>query len=169
MGHGMPTDGPPMAEIFLVVTPVGFEPCNPPDAHWHGKKQTGTIIRVEAKQPRDHKRLREAFGLLNLVFPHQDKYRDFEGLREFVTKETGFVDIFGLQGTPYYIERAKSWAFHNMEDPEFNRLLDGMKDVILEHFWPDMTKAELNQHYAEHLLNWCGAGGLSEIDRMSNE
>ena len=157
-----------MAKTWWIVTGDGLEPCNPPDAHWHGKKAHGTIVECETRQPRDHKRLKEAFGLLNLVFPHQDKYRDFEGLRAFVTREAGFVEEFGIKGTPYYIVRPASWAFHKMEDHDFARLLDNMKNVLLEHFWPDMTKHELNQHYAEHMLNWCGAGGLNEIDRMPN-
>lgn len=79
--------------------------------------------------------------------------KDFNAFRDFVTVETGFYDHVVTPEGPRKI--ARSWAYKNMGQDEFQRLFDAIRrvcwDLILSQTFGSIEEADLA---AEQLMNF---------------
>lgn len=118
-----------MADIWLRRTATGIAPIDPDDLPKGWK--VGDALLANIRKPRNGKTHRRAFVLLDVVYPHTE-YPTKELLRKAMTVGAGFVDeiINPLTGEVAWM--ARSWAFDNMDDTEFNELFSRLVDVALK-------------------------------------
>ena len=118
-----------MATLFLRRTAAGFVPAPGADIPktWH----IGDDLRAEVTKPRNLKKHRRAFILLDVVYPHTD-YPSKEALRKAMTIGAGFTEdvINPMTGEVAMIPR--SWAFHAMDEITFSELYDALINVALK-------------------------------------
>lgn len=117
-----------MATLWLRRTAAGFVPA--PGAEIPKTWKIGDDLRAEVTKPRNLRKHRKAFILLDVVYPHTE-YPSKEALRKAMTIGAGFVEetINPMTGEVCLIPR--SWAFHAMEEIEFSTLYEAMIGVAL--------------------------------------
>lgn len=120
------------------------------------KMQPGELISVEMSFPRNPKFHRKFFALLQIGFEawepgfeatHKGEPvgKDFERFRKDVTIMAGFYEpVFALDGTLEL--EAKSIAFANMDDAEFERVYSAVADVLLAKVLCTYSRADLDAH-----------------------
>lgn len=133
---------------------------------WLAKRPRHALIEATTKELRNAAMHRKFFALINLVFQNQEIYKTQDQFLEALKIASGHCD-FILAPHPRTREThlnfvPKSISFAKMDQGEFEAFYDKVCDVIIRDFWPGMDKATLKAEVAE----MCGAGGLSEIDRM---
>lgn len=105
------------------------------------KVENGTDLIIEIKFKRNPLFHRKAFALLNLVFQSQDRYKTLEDLLiEFKLKSGHYQEHITTKGKVIY--QAKSIAFDEMDQIEFEELYSKWIDIALLHF-VSMEKQEL--------------------------
>ena len=95
-------------------------------------RSVGEVFRVVMKLHRNYKFLSKAHKLIKFAFDCQEAYTDLQEFREAVTIEAGFSRIVkNMKGEEILV--AKSWAFDNMTESEFQELFDAMISAMLRH------------------------------------
>lgn len=117
-----------MAEIWLRRTATGLAPSDPDDIPRGWK--IGDQLLANIRKPRDGKRHRKAFVLIDIVWPHTE-YANKDILRKAMTIGAGFVDEIINPITGEVALCAKSWRFDTMDQIEFDELYQRMIDVAL--------------------------------------
>jgi hypothetical protein len=121
------------------------------------KAEQGEMFNLSLVFPRDPIKHRKFFALLNLGFEHwgakrvHKTYRgmlvekNFDTFRKDVTKLAGYYEQhWDLEGRMQVV--AKSIAFANMEDDEFDRLYDAVAQVLLDRVLTNYAgRAELDE------------------------
>jgi hypothetical protein len=156
-----------MPEFDLVKTGEGtFRPLTAADAEvaaryarFKERLEPGEFYNVTYKQPRNpafHRR--KFFALLNIGFeawePERGRKRlkykgqaiakNFEAFREDITILAGFYEVtFDLKGRMSL--KAKSIAFHNMEEDEFSRVYEAVVKVVLEQVLTNYKRDDLDR------------------------
>lgn len=118
-----------MADVWLRRTAAGISPIDIDDLPKGWK--IGDQLLANIRKPRNGKLHRKAFVLLDIVFPHTE-YPTKESLRKALTVGAGFVDEIINPMTGEVAWTARSWAFDNMDDAEFQELYSRMIDVALK-------------------------------------
>ena len=134
---------------------------------WLAKRPLHALIEAETKELRNPGHHRKFFALLKIVhenLPERMYDYNIDDFREDLTIEAGHFRNAWDWRHQKMRSKAKSISFAKMDQHEFEQFYDRCCDVIIRDFWPDMDKATLKAEVAE----MCGAGGLSEIDRMPN-
>lgn len=141
-----------MAEILLSKTPNGITPLDAGSAETLAKHRYGQVFRCKAMRARNVKFLRKYFALLNYAYERWEPdpvgdfevKKDFEEFRKDVIKSAGFYDmVFQIDGS--FKLMAKSIAFDNMEEEEFERLYSASIDVLLGHILAGQTREDVDQ------------------------
>lgn len=116
--------------------------------------QPGELISVDMTFPRNPRFHRKFFALLQVGFEawepgfeatHKGEPvgKDFERFRKDVTIMAGFYEpVFALDGTLEL--EAKSIAFANMDDAEFERVYSAVADVLLAKVLRNHSRADLD-------------------------
>lgn len=143
-----------MAEIYLLKTPNGsLAPVDVKSAELLQKHKVGQGFKVKIVKVRNIKFLRKFFALLNYAYeswtPIQKEYKsipiakDFDQFREDITILAGFYEAaYRIDGSMKL--KAKSIAFANMEEEEFERLYSAVIDVLLQRVFTDQTREEVD-------------------------
>lgn len=116
--------------------------------------QPGDLLNVELSFPRNPKFHRKFFALMQVGFDAWDPgleathkgepvAKHFERFRKDVTIMAGFYEpTFALDGTLEL--EAKSIAFANMDDAEFERVYSAVADVLLAKVLRNYTREDLD-------------------------
>lgn len=117
-------------------------PADPAAEEFVRSIKAGAGMVVEVKKARNIRFHRKFFSLLQLAFdvwePHGERTwngmavrKDFERFREDITILAGHYDVsYGLDGNVKLA--AKSISFGNCDDLEFERVYNGVLDVVWE-------------------------------------
>jgi hypothetical protein len=109
----------------------------------------GESVVCKVNRPRNPGLHRKFFSLLSLVFENQERYQSFDSFRHEIVMRAGYYEKHvHLTGQVSYV--AKSLAYDSMDESEFEELYDKCCDVIIEHFWPEITKADLEDAVLEY-------------------
>ena len=118
--------------------------------------QPGELINVDVSFPRNPKFHRKFFALLQVGFDAWEPAfevsvqgepvgKNFERFRKDVTILAGFYEpAFALDGTLEL--EAKSIAFANMDDAEFEQVYSAVANVLLSKVLRNYTREDLDQH-----------------------
>ena len=128
-------------ELYATKRPNGFQPSGGYNEEQFDKLQNGHIYKLIVRKERSAGYHRKILKMLRCAFEHWEPKarnlpegvmieRDFEKFRKDLTKAAGFYRVvWNLDGT--FETVAKSIAFDNMEQPEFEELANAYVDVIL--------------------------------------
>lgn len=76
---------------------------------------------------------RKFFALINMVYQNQERYNNYDELREHLTIASGYFNFsYDLDGVE--IKKAKSISFAAMDETEFNDLYNAVTDTIIKYF-----------------------------------
>ena len=118
--------------------------------------QPGDLINVDVSFPRNPKFHRKFFALLQVGFEAWEPAfevrvggepvgKNFERFRKDVTILAGFYEpAFSLDGTLEL--EAKSIAFANMDDAEFEKVYSAVANVLLSKVLRNYTREDLDNH-----------------------
>jgi hypothetical protein len=139
--------------MYLVKRPNGsFMPAYPLDAEKAKRFVTGEIVQAKVTKPRNPKFHRKFFALLNVGFDYWTPEAEYKGrvveknmdrFREEVTILAGYYDVVASLGGSVRL-KAKSIAFANMEEDEFERLYSAVINVILQKVLTTWTREDLD-------------------------
>lgn len=149
-----------MAELICIRQPGGaLAPATDEDAEALRKVKAGAAVRVEVKQIRNYKFLQKWFTLAKYAFDiwaetmPPGEYRgveikpSFERFRKDLIVLTGRFDaVYNARGEVRV--EAKSIAFANMSEDDFEQLYSDTIDVILQKILAGgrMTEEQLRAH-----------------------
>ena len=98
-----------------------------------GKMRDGQRVAVTARRARNPAHHAKFFAVLNVVFQNQDQFKSSEDLREATLIEAGYSELRELlDGTRYRV--ARSIAFHNLGQDEFEPVYNACVDLWCQHF-----------------------------------
>ena len=112
------------------------------------KLKVDAIFEVDVKQPRNYEFHKKFFALIELVFQHQEVFKNKDHLRKELTKAAGFYNVYhNHKGVAVY--EAQSISFAKMTQEQFDELYKRFLDVVEEIFDFDKEDVQnnLNQFY----------------------
>ena len=113
----------------------------------------GEILRAEITKPRDGKRLRQFFVMLEIILNNQEYYQNITDLRAVCLCEIGHCHtIVGKDGKVY--STPKSISFANMDQLEFNALYDKAVRWVCTTVVPGLDAQGLNEEVQRKLLDF---------------
>jgi hypothetical protein len=101
------------------------------------------LVTAEIRKPRNPKFHRLFFGLLNLVFKHQNIYPTLEHFLVAMKMATGHVDAYKIKEKTVYVPR--SISFSKMDEAAFRQFWDKCLEIITTRIIPNTTKADLER------------------------
>lgn len=144
-----------MSLAYMVKMPGNiWRPGDEPSNEALSKLAIGEVHAFEHKKVRNYQFLKKFFAMLSVGFdawePAQAEYRGMpaqknrERFREDCTIAAGFYEIVAdLDGKPH--AKAKSIAFGNMKEAEFEQLYSAVADVLLQRVLTRYTRADLDR------------------------
>ena len=144
-----------MSEILLMKAPGGLLfPCDAPSLEIVNSWPVGQGIRATVRRARNVKFHRKFFAMLNLGFdawePPALEYRglpvvkNFERFRKDCMVAAGYYEaVVNLKGEVR--AEAKSIAFSNMDEGEFEAVYGKVADVLLQRVLTKYTRADLDR------------------------
>jgi hypothetical protein len=153
-----------VTHIALQKTMSGYVPCDQQSKEWDEKVKLGTVIHSDFKKMRNGGLHRKLFALLNLAFEYWEpgeinsKYgvpeKNFERFRKDCIILAGYHElVIRLDGTTRI--EAKSISFASMDNTEFEKLYNGVLNVILKrvNVLCDMSADDVN-NLVNQVLNF---------------
>ena len=144
-------------KIKVVVTPHGLVPLFDDDFELKKWLKVGECYEGEFRLIRNLQFHKKAFSLLNtawMLLPEktQNGFRSKDAFRDTITVAAGFVEVYYDLKEQKYCEKPKSWAFDSMDNEEFSRLYDALKDVI----WSILSKKKVvsQETFERYLQNY---------------
>lgn len=121
-------------KFYVTKSNSGLNPSYDVDIDNYSKIPFNETFEIEYKRVRNPKFHRKFFKLIQTVFENQEKYRVLDELREDLTIAAGYhyEHINYLTGEVKI--KAKSIAFHNMDETEFSELYNSVIDQIVLYF-----------------------------------
>ena len=142
-------------KINLFNTPQGLIPLYDEDLDEKKKLRLGEVYAAEIRVPRNYKFHKKFFALINTgysLLPErtQNGFRSVEGFRQYVTVAAGYYDTYFSPRLREFVEIPKSISFASMDDAEFAKCYDAVKDVI----WGILSsKINITQQVFEQYLS----------------
>lgn len=142
-------------KINLFNTPQGLIPLYEEDLDEKKKLRLGEVYAAEIRVPRNYNFHKKFFALINtgyaLLPEHtQNGFRSVEGFRQYVTVAAGYYDTYFSPRLREFVEIPKSISFASMDDAEFAKCYDAVKDVI----WGILSsKINITQQVFEQYLS----------------
>lgn len=113
----------------------------------------GESVVCKVNRPRNPGLHRKFFSLLSLVFENQERYSDFQTFRHEIVMRAGyFQEHHHLTGKVSYV--AKSLAYESMDESEFEEVYDKVCGVIIQYFWPEISKADLEEAVLDYMTEY---------------
>lgn len=88
------------------------------------------IFEIEYKKRRNVKFHRKFFSLINLYYSNQDNYTNIDDLRHDLLIVSGFYEDKTNYLTGEIVRIAKSLKFSSMDEIEFNKVYEAVKNTI---------------------------------------
>lgn len=132
------------AQGFVAIDQMGIEVL--------GKIPFGKEVKITVsnRETRSLAHLRLYWGLIQLVYPSQDKYATAEGLSDAIKIAVGHCDeCVGLDGKLFYVPR--SISFSAQDQASFSQFFDRAMTVIIEKILPHTNKKDLEREVCNAL------------------
>jgi len=134
-------------KIRLVNTPTGFQPETDDDAELKRKLKLGKTYEAVFKEVRNplfnrkfHAMIRVAWEYLPEAY--QDKFGNIDNFRYMTEIKAGFCDVVYDPTSGRVIYRPKSTAFDKMTEADFEKVYNGVLNVILRDYLPNINNDE---------------------------
>lgn len=142
-------------KLQLLNTPQGLKPCYDEDYDEKKKLKIGEIYEAEIKLQRNPKFHRLFFSLLNAgysLLPErtQNGFRSVEGFRSYLLVAAGFYDTYFNPRLREFVEVPKSLKFSSMDNEEFERMYNAVKDVIFALLGDRITERQFEETLANY-------------------
>lgn len=142
-------------KLQLLNTPQGLKPCYDEDYDEKKKLKIGEIYEAEIKLQRNPKFHRLFFSLLNAgysLLPErtQNGFRSVEGFRSYLLVAAGFYDTYFNPRLREFVEMPKSLKFSSMDNEEFERMYNAVKDVIFALLGDRITERQFEETLANY-------------------
>lgn len=142
-------------KLQLLNTPQGLKPCYDEDYDEKKKLKIGEIYEAEIKLQRNPKFHRLFFSLLNAgysLLPEwtQNGFRSVEGFRSYLLVTAGFYDTYFNPRLREFVEVPKSLKFSSMDNEEFERMYNAVKDVIFALLGDRITERQFEETLANY-------------------
>ena len=142
-----------------------YRPASQHDAELMGKHKAGEVIEfVKVRRNRNGRQHAKFFVLLQFVLENQDRYTNLEHLKQDIKLKAGYfethLNYYRHPETGDWAERVikypKSMSYASMNREEFEKFYDDCLQVIMDTFYPDMQRAELENEFLSFWSNWRG-------------
>lgn len=133
-----------MHHVFMRVS-TGLKPANKAAYEALQKYKEGQYVRVEIAQVRSPEQLRKYWALITLAWQNQEAYATKEDLSSAALCAIGHC--YTVKRGDVVIERAKSIAFGNLPQAEFNQIYDAVRDLLARTL--GITADDLSREAAE--------------------
>ena len=134
-------------KIRLVCTPTGFQPESDEDYEIKRKMKIGKVYEAVIKEIRNplfnrkfHAMIRVAWDYLPEAF--QDKFGNIDNFRYMMEIKAGFCEMVYDPTSGVVLYRPKSTAFDKMPEAEFEKVYNGVLNVILRDYLPNINNNE---------------------------
>jgi len=132
-------------KVLVVKTINGFlKPAYDSDSESFSKIPFNEIVEIEYKKKRNIRFHRKFFALLKLAYENQSDYKTMEIMRHDIIVTAGFFDEIINLITGEVYKKAHSISFDSMDEIEFNKVYDGVKEVICQWLGLDNNDIESN-------------------------
>jgi len=153
-----------MAEAFFIKSPSGvLTPASDADKAEIDKLRSGQAVRVKFTRVRNLKFHRKWFALARFAYDYWEptvKVKEarralaFEAERNFDRFRKDLIILAGYYEAFYRIDgtvrvEAKSIAFENMSEEEFEKLFSATIDVVLKHICPQYTEEQMRNEIVD--------------------
>lgn len=126
-------------KIRVVNTPTGFVPETDADAELKRKLKIGSTFEVVIKEVRNPLFNRKFHAMIRIAWEYlsesdQAGFGNIDNFRYMMEVKAGFFDLMydPRDGKAYY--RAKSTAFDKMTEVEFEKVYNGVRDLIFRDY-----------------------------------
>jgi len=140
-------------KIKVINTQLGLKPVY--DDDYEGKRalEIGKIYEAEIRVVRNPKLHRKFFALINAGYSFlpertQNGFRSVEGFRSYLLVAAGFYDLYFNPRLKEFVEIPKSLKFSAMDNEEFSRVYDAVKNVIFSLIGDRITEKEFDESLA---------------------
>jgi len=143
-----------VSDINLIKLPGGMlAPSLPQDAEKLERWATGEILRAKVSKPINAAFHRKLFALVNVIFEGQERYTEFEHLRDALTIAAGYCDTIILpDGRVTY--KPHSWAYAKTGQIEKEQIYSKLIDLGLRDFLPDTWTEDDINYQVERILGF---------------
>ena len=136
--------------LQLLNTPQGLKPCYDEDYDAKKKLRIGEIYDAEIKLQRNPAFHRKFFALLNAGYAFlpertQNGFRSVEGFRSYLLVAAGFYETYFNPRLGEFVEQPKSLKFSAMDNEEFERVYESVKDVIFSLIGDRITPEQFDR------------------------
>lgn len=123
-------------------------PADEDAAHWLHRLDAGQAIKADVRRARSPEQLRLWHALVRVIYEHQSQYTTHDDVHEALKIWLGYCQEIRLRDGRTAV-KAKSIAFGNMTQDQFQELLDAAIKLVTEHIIPNTSDADLRQHLSE--------------------
>ena len=140
-------------KLNLLNTPQGLKPCYDEDYDEKRKLKMGEVYEAEIKLQRNPQFHRKFFSLINAGYAFlpertQNGFRSVEGFRKYLIVAAGFYDLYFNPRLGGFVEMPKSLKFSSMDNEEFERVYEAVKDVIFSLIGESITESQFEESLA---------------------
>lgn len=134
-------------KIRIVNTPTGFVPETDADAELKRKLKIGKTFEVVIKEIRNPEFNRKFHAMIRVAWEYlpeayQDKFGNIDNFRYMTEIKAGFCDVVYDPTSGRVIYRPKSTAFDKMTEADFEKVYNGVLNVILRDYLPNINNNE---------------------------
>jgi hypothetical protein len=122
-------------KLNLVKKDFALYPATDEDAEMLMKIKRGQVYSCEVKLIRNYQFLKKYFALFNLTWEYlneqeQENFKSIENLRKQIEIAAGHCEIVWSIKRNEFIEQAKSVSFSSVDEAEFSKIYESVKEVI---------------------------------------
>lgn len=134
-------------KIRLVNTPTGFRPETDDDAELKRKLKLGKTYEVVIKEIRNPEFNRKFHAMVRVAWEYlpeayQEKFGNIDNFRYMTEIKAGFCDMVYDPSSCVALYRPKSTSFDKMTEAEFEKVYNGVLNVILRDYLPNINNKE---------------------------
>ena len=131
-------------KIRVVNTPTGFVPETDADAELKRKLKIGKTFEVVIKEIRNPEFNRKFHAMIRIAWEYlpeayQKKFGNIDNFRYMTEIKAGFCDIVYDPTNGAVVYRPKSTAFDKMNETDFEKVYNGVLNIILRDYLPNIN------------------------------
>ena len=118
--------------IFLRKTGLALWATDPEGEAFMETAKEGAY-RIQKVSERSYRQLSMAQKMIDITFENQEQFSSREALKDALSIEAGHTELRErLNGERYLV--ARSWSYSKAKHEEFNKLVDRVRAIIVDHW-----------------------------------